>query len=218
MAQLSPFFYIILFDLNAHKYFVVEQQNWIELPVDTQFYVGRDLMKAKLVEMARGMMNTGNWDLLPEFKRKFDMSYGEDMMRRIGSTPSYSQILSKYKQDRDLTRHAGYGGFKIIQNTVEIEGQEVDLEDATFENNLDDLNENNLDEENLDDLNNSIELQEVVSTFDLDLSEDLPTVTNAANVLVEVPTEVVATNINIDLILKMMKRITLAVWLRLLHP
>jgi hypothetical protein len=65
-----------------------EQQNWIELPVDTAFYIGRDLMKAKLVEIARSMIDTGNYQLRPEFVRKYDVSYGEDLLRRIGSSPS----------------------------------------------------------------------------------------------------------------------------------
>ena len=29
----------------------MEQQNWIELPVETAFYIGRDIMKAKLVNV-----------------------------------------------------------------------------------------------------------------------------------------------------------------------
>ena len=61
-------------------------------------------MKAKLVEKARGMM------ILPEFQRKFDVAYGEDMLRRVGTTQSYTQIISKYREEKDLTRHVGYGG------------------------------------------------------------------------------------------------------------
>ena len=159
-----------------------EQQNWIELPVDTAFYIGRDLMKAKLVEIARSMMDTGNYQLLPEFTRKYDVSYGEDLLRRIGSTPSYSQIISKYKQERDLTRHAGYGGRNNdhmaesddlediaenesqeddLDNVVEINGQEVGLDDIAF-----DLQQA--------DFNNSFELNEVSSSFNQPLSEESP--------------------------------------------
>ena len=69
-----------------------EQQNWIEVPVDTAFYIGRDIMKAKLVEIARGMMGVRNYKIFPEFQRKFDVAYGEDILRRVGSTPLYTQI------------------------------------------------------------------------------------------------------------------------------
>ena len=122
-------------------------------------------MKAKLVEIARGMMDTGNFRLLPEFQRKYDESYGEDLLRRIGSTPSYDEIISKYKEDRDLGRHAGAGSRKYddelfgeqetnIDDNVELEGQEINIEEIAF-----DIND-------IEDLNTSIELEEVASTFD----------------------------------------------------
>ena len=130
-------------------------------------------MKAKLVEIARGMMDTGNFRLLPEFQRKYDESYGEDLLRRIGSTPSYDQIISKYKEDRDLGRHAGAGSRKYddelfgeqetnIDDNVELEGQEINIEEIAF-----DIND-------IEDLNTSIELEEVASTFDQDMSEEQP--------------------------------------------
>ena len=34
-----------------------EQQEWNEMPVDKGFLIGRDLQKAKVSEMARGMMS-----------------------------------------------------------------------------------------------------------------------------------------------------------------
>ena len=44
-----------------------EQQEWQEMPIDTAFYIGRDLMNAKVVEIARGKLGVGNLDLLPEY-------------------------------------------------------------------------------------------------------------------------------------------------------
>ena len=101
-----------------------EQQNWTELPVDTVFYIGRDLQKAKLVEIARGMMGVGNFKLLPEFARKFDSNYGESLLRRIGSTPSYDQIIAKYVIERDQFRHAGFGRRTVQNMTVDHDGED----------------------------------------------------------------------------------------------
>ena len=86
-----------------------EQQEWQEMPLDTAFFIGRDIMNMKVVEMARGRMGVGNMDLLPEFKSRNDMEIGQELLRRIGGTPSYEQIVSKYKEARDVTRHAGVG-------------------------------------------------------------------------------------------------------------
>jgi hypothetical protein len=61
------------------------------------------------VEIARGLMTTGSFSLLPEFRSKDDRGKGEDLLRRIGFEPSYDQIISKYKEERDSTRHAGVG-------------------------------------------------------------------------------------------------------------
>ena len=142
-----------------------EQQNWVELPVDTAFYIGRDLQKAKLVEMARGMVGFGNFDLLPEFRRKYNTTYGEDLLRRIGSTPSYDQILNKYKGDRDVTRHAGFAGLQSQEPslTLELDSEEIPVDDIEFiEHNGDVI------------VNTSVELEEIVESFDEDLCEDTP--------------------------------------------
>ena len=60
-----------------------EQQEWNEMSVDKGFLIGRDLQKAKVSEMARGMMGLGNYELLPEFKIKFSSLVGEDLLRRM---------------------------------------------------------------------------------------------------------------------------------------
>ena len=86
-----------------------EQQDWREMPVDKAFLIGRDLQKAKVTEMARGMMNTGNYELLPEFRMKYSSKVGEDLARRMGSTPSMDMIVSRHREARDVTRHAGRG-------------------------------------------------------------------------------------------------------------
>ena len=132
-----------------------EQQDWIECPVDVAFHIGRDLQRAKLVEIGRGLMNTGNFQLLPEFRTKDDRGKGEDLLRRIGSSPSYEQIISKYKEERDLTRHAGAGKRREkVDENVEINGEEIDIEEAIFTIEGDDLD-------------TSVELQEVEREFDL---------------------------------------------------
>ena len=58
---------------------------------------------------------------------------GQDLLRRIGSTPSYDQIVSKYKETRDITRHAGYGGYNPRKEQVEVDGTMISLADAEFE-------------------------------------------------------------------------------------
>ena len=47
-----------------------EQQSWIEMSVDSAFFIGRDLQKDKVVEMGRCMIGVGNYKLLQEFKKK----------------------------------------------------------------------------------------------------------------------------------------------------
>ena len=109
------------------------------------------------------MINTGNFALLPEYKTKNDVGTGEDLLRRIGSTPSYEQIIGKYKDERDVTRHAGAGMRRLVENhNVEIDGEEVDIEEIDF------------DVAGAD-LNTSVELQEIVREFDEDYSKDDPT-------------------------------------------
>ena len=122
-----------------------EQQNWTELPVDTVFYIGRDLQKAKLVEIARGMMGVGNFKLLPEFSRKFNSNYGENLLRRIGSTPSYDQIIAKYITERDQFRHAGFGR-RIQPIDAAIPVEEENLEDSEEEGNMEGVDRGNIDE------------------------------------------------------------------------
>ena len=143
-----------------------EQQDWIELPVDTAFYIGRDLQKAKLVEIARGMVGLGNFDLLPEYRRKFNSTYGENLLRRIGSTPSYDQILSKYRGDRDLTRHAAFGGVQMQEHglTLELDSEEIPVDNIELIQDDGDTN-----------ANTSVELEEIVRSFDEDLCVDAPT-------------------------------------------
>ena len=129
---------------------VKEQQNWVECPIDVAFHIGRDLQNAKVVEIARGLINTGNFALLPEYKTKNDVGTGEDLLRRIGSTLSYEQIIGKYKDERDVTRHAGAGMRRLVENhNVEIDGEEVDIEEIDF------------DVAGAD-LNTSVELQDIV--------------------------------------------------------
>ena len=70
-----------------------EQQAWIECPIDVAFHIGRDLQRAKLVELGRGLIGVGNFELLPEFRKRDDIGKGEDLLRRIGSAPTYDQII-----------------------------------------------------------------------------------------------------------------------------
>ena len=112
-----------------------EQQEWQEMPLDTAFFIGRDIMNAKVAEMARGRMGFGNMDLLPEFKSRDDMQIGQELLRRIGGTPPYEQIVSKYKETRDVTRHAGVGQRVVNREEVELDGQLIDIAEADFEMN-----------------------------------------------------------------------------------
>jgi hypothetical protein len=57
-----------------------EQQNWVECPVDVAFYIGRDLQNAKVVEIGRGLIGVGNFELLPEYKTKNDVGTGEEKL------------------------------------------------------------------------------------------------------------------------------------------
>ena len=53
-----------------------EQQAWIECPIDVAFHIGRDLQRAKLVELGRGLIGVGNFELLPEFRKRDDIGKG----------------------------------------------------------------------------------------------------------------------------------------------
>ena len=145
-----------------------EQQDWMEVPVDTAFYIGRDLINAKMVEIARGMMGVGNFELLSEFRKKDDVAKGEDLLRRIGSTPSYDQIVSKYRTERDIGRHAGVNNRNIGSNDVEVDGVIVDVNDIEV------LAPNDEDAVDNDNLNMSVELQEIAEEFEEDSTTDLP--------------------------------------------
>ena len=52
---------------------------------------------------------------------------GEDLLRRIGSAPSYDQIIDKYKHDRDMTRHAGAGRRRVPKVEVEVNIDEIEF-------------------------------------------------------------------------------------------
>ena len=140
---------------------VAEQQDWKELQVDVTFLIGRDLQNAKVMEMARGMLTCGNLDLLPEFRSNNDERNGTDLLRKMGSTPSYDQIVKKYRVERDVTRHAVAGKRLAVNDIVEIDGEEVDVEDIQIDHERSDMD-------------TSVELQEIVNEFDEDCSLDPP--------------------------------------------
>ena len=56
-----------------------EQQKWQEMPADKAILIAREMMRAKVAEMARGMMGLGNWEILPKFKQKYTARMGEDL-------------------------------------------------------------------------------------------------------------------------------------------
>ena len=45
--------------------------------------------------------------MLPEFREKFSVNYGEALIRRLGHTLDYDKIVQTHKSQRCLTRHAG---------------------------------------------------------------------------------------------------------------
>ena len=49
----------------------------------------------------------GDWQLLPSFCDKYTPQYGEDMLKRLGTTMDYSDIMNKHRSTRILSRHAG---------------------------------------------------------------------------------------------------------------
>ena len=59
----------------------------MEVLLDIPFYVWKDLMNAKMVEISRKFMGVVNFKHLPEFRRKDDVGNGQDLLRRIGSIP-----------------------------------------------------------------------------------------------------------------------------------
>jgi hypothetical protein len=140
---------------------VAEQQDWKELQVDVAFQIGRDLQNVKLMEMARGMLNVGNLHLLPEFRSNNDERNGTELIRKMGSTPSYDQIVNKYRVERDVTRHAGAGKRLTINDIIEIDGEEINVEDIQIDHERSDMD-------------TSVELQEIVNEFDEDCSLDPP--------------------------------------------
>ena len=67
-----------------------EVQDWQELPIDKAVLIARDIQRSKCAEIARSWMGLGNFELLPEFKKKYSSKDGEDLLRSIGSAPSMS--------------------------------------------------------------------------------------------------------------------------------
>ena len=86
---------------------------------DKAFIIGRDLQKANVTEMARGKMNTGNYELLLEFRMKCSSKVGEDLVRRMSSTPSMDMRVSRQKETRGVIRHAGRGTKNDVVEEIE---------------------------------------------------------------------------------------------------
>ena len=154
-----------------------EQHNWQEMSVDKAFLIGRDIQKAKVYEMARGMMGLGNFKLLPEFKSKFNFQVGEDLLRRLGCTPSFEEIVSRHKESRNLSRRAG----RTNMNRRDEEEEEINLDDPNTEDIEIEIDETPFDTVSVV-LNKSVELQEVSEEFDLDESFENPVKTTSATV------------------------------------
>ena len=159
-----------------------EQQDWQEMPVDKAFLIGRDMQKAKVYEMARGMMGLGNLELLPEFRSKFSSKVGEDLLRRLGSTPSFDQIVARHKETRDLTRHAGRPTLRVVEEVAENEAtEEPDVTSLELDGELLNVHEIIIEtdapavEETDPVADTSLELQEVSEQFDMDDSFENPT-------------------------------------------
>ena len=81
-------------------------------------------------------------------------------------------IVSRHKEARDVTRHAGRGT-KIVDNNVGIDTMEIDGE-------LVDVNDIVVETADTD-LNISKELEEIVDEFDIDCSNDNPVKESYAN-------------------------------------
>ena len=140
-----------------------EQQDWQEMAVDKAFLIGRDIQKAKVYDMARGMMGLGNFELLPEFRSKFTPEMGEDLLRRLGSTPSFENIVSRHKETRNLSRHAGSG-----RPVLDVVNEELEDDSTEVAFNIDEVEMNETSFESVvvaAPLNDSKELQEKNSTW-----------------------------------------------------
>ena len=149
-----------------------EQQDWQEMAVDKAFLIGRDIQKAKVYDMARGMMGLGNFELLPEFRSKFTPEMGEDLLRRLGSTPSFENIVSRHKETRNLSRHAGSG-----RPVLDVVNEELEDDSTEVAFNIDEVEMNETSFESVvvaAPLNDSKELQEIGEEFDLDESFERP--------------------------------------------
>ena len=149
-----------------------EQQDWQEMAVDKAFLIGRDIQKAKVYDMARGMMGLGNFELLPEFRSKFTPKMGEDLLRRLGSTPSFENIVSRHKETRNLSRHAGSG-----RPVLDVVNEELEDDSTEVAINIDEVEMNETPFESVvvaAPLNDSKELQEIGEEFDLDESFERP--------------------------------------------
>ena len=160
-----------------------EVQGWEELPVDRAVLISRDIQRAKCCEVARAMMGLGNFEMLPEFKRKYSVKDGEDLLRRIGSAPSMDEILNRHKVVRNTSRHAGYresiprhqekqtqsdeGNVILGAEQVPVEDLQIEIVDTPFNSVV-------VDTDNQQGHNHSRELQEVMEEFDLDKSLEEP--------------------------------------------
>ena len=45
---------------------------------------------------------------------KYDVASGVNLLRRVGSNPIYEQIIGKYREEQDVTRHAGAGRRRVM--------------------------------------------------------------------------------------------------------
>ena len=49
-------------------------------------------MRTKLAEMGRAMMGYGDWEMLPQHKRRWNSSVGSTILQKLGSTQSYEEL------------------------------------------------------------------------------------------------------------------------------
>ena len=59
--------------------------------------LGRELMRTKLAEMGRAMMGYGDWEMLPQHKRRWNTSVGSTILQKLGSTQSYEEMMKSQR-------------------------------------------------------------------------------------------------------------------------
>ena len=78
------------------NYLATALQEFKEVPLHHMFFLGRDLPKGMLLEVAAAYMGRGNYKILDQYrskKRATDIDRAQKVIERLGAVPTYQQLV-----------------------------------------------------------------------------------------------------------------------------